>query len=64
MNGNDLMNLVSSILRSAKSNRAFFLCLSGIEGRFSLGEKGKTGYLLCDALPEQILAFVRQECGE
>lgn len=61
MNGNHLFNLVAAILHNTKSDREFFLCMSGLEGRFSLGEKGLAGHHLVDASPAEILEFVRKE---
>lgn len=61
MNGNHLFNLIAAILHNAKSEREFFISMSGIEGRFTLGEKGMAGHHLVDALPEEILKFVREK---
>lgn len=60
MNGNHLYNLIAAILHNAKSEREFFISMSGLEGRFSLGEKGMAGHHLVDATPEEILQFVQE----
>lgn len=59
MSGSSLFNLIAAVLYNAKSDRDFFISMSGLEGRFTLGEKGMAGHHLVDALPEEILEFVR-----
>lgn len=61
MNANDLFNKIAAILYRERSEREFFITISGIEGRFSLGEMGMAKHHLVDALPREILAFVRTE---
>lgn len=61
MNANDLFNKIAAILYQGRSEREFFITISGLEGRFTLGEMGMAGHHLVDALPHEILAFVRAE---
>ena len=61
MNANDLSNKIAAILYRERSEREFFITISGLEGRFNLGEMGMEGHHLVDALPREILAFVRAE---
>lgn len=61
MNANHLNNLIAAILYNAKSNRDFFISISGLEGRFTLGEMGMAGHHLVDVTPEELLQFVREK---
>ena len=43
MNANDLSNSIAAIQYRERSDREFFISISGLEGRFNLGEMGMAG---------------------
>lgn len=58
-----LFAAIAGILYQSGVDRDFLLVASGLDGRYALGEKGVAGYHLTDATPDEILNFVRSECG-